>query len=114
MTPEFHEAQDALAEAAEQRSREAGISFDAALQQLKAEGDPAYLAYEENHPNEAARKGAFIARQMRDGGSTRAEADRLWERQEARRLNAEQARRGRSFRLSAAHADGDIAIPIIE
>lgn len=112
MTEEFYAAQERLDQAVRDRMRDGQISdYNKALNDLKAENDPAVEDYERCHPNDTARKSAFVARHVRDG-YTRAEALDLWEREE-RRLSAATAGRG-SMRLTSRHADSapDIAVPI--
>lgn len=113
MRPDLQQAEDDLIDAAEGISREENISFDAAIRKLEARRDPAWVVYEEAIPNTEARKAAFIARQVR-GGSTRAEALDLWEQEERRLSEAEASGSRGAMRLSARHADHDIAYRVVD
>lgn len=117
MTPDYYAAQDALHDAINEALRDAGIdldkdpgAYDRTYRRLEAERHPAYVALEDAHPSDAARKWAFIARMRREGLDQAEAADR-WDR-EQRRLSAAEAGGGRTMRLSARHAGHDVAYPV--
>ena len=108
-TRAFEQASIDLDQAVTRRMREApGTTYAAALSQLEQERDPAFVAFEEAHPNQVARRPAFVARGMREDGLTRGEASEAFDVEEKRLSTAESGR----IRLSGRLANEDVAFPV--